>query len=41
MKKILITVLAADALGLAVDPKTKTIYFGDILEGRIYKVTPQ
>ncbi len=27
-------------LGVGVDPKTKIIYFGDILEGRIYKVEP-
>lgn len=25
-------------LGLAIDPQTKDVYFGDILEGRIYKV---
>lgn len=27
-------------LGLAVDPKTSAIYFGDIIEGNIYKVEP-
>ena len=27
-------------LGVGVDPQTKMIYFGDILEGRIYKVEP-
>lgn len=28
-------------LGVAVDPTTKTIFFGDILEGNLYKVEPQ
>lgn len=26
-------------IGLAVDPKTRDIYFGDLMEGRIYKVS--